>query len=278
MGLSKSRDLGRTEHARRWLGELGHDRGDLTLQARCDLLRALHVPGTPLVLPNAWDVPSARVVVAAGFPVVATTSAGVAAVLGYEDGERAPASEMFFAAGRIARSVDVPVTADTEAGYGLSPDELVEALFDAGLAGCNLEDTDHNAGGLTEPSRHAERLAAIRRAATARGYGLVINARVDVFLADRGKLPEEHLDEGIMRARSYLNAGADCVYPILLHDERVIAGFVEAAGGPVNILKLPQAPALSRLAELGVARVSYGSLIQHRLLQDLATILAEIRG
>src|SRR5947207_1634165 len=122
MGLSKSRDLGRTEHARPWLGELGHDRGDVTLQARCDLLRALHVPGTPLVLPNAWDVPSARVVVAAGFPVVATTSAGVAAVLGYEDGERAPASEMFFAAGLIARSVDVPVTADTEAGYGLSPD------------------------------------------------------------------------------------------------------------------------------------------------------------
>jgi 2-methylisocitrate lyase-like PEP mutase family enzyme len=247
------------------------------LQERCDRLRALHIPGTPLVLPNAWDVPSARAVVAAGFPVVATTSGGVAEALGYEDEERAPAGEMFAAAARIARSVDVPVTVDAESGYGLRPDELVATLLDAGVAGCNLEDTDHMAGGLTEPSRHADRLAAIRRAATARGYGLVINARVDVFLADYGERPEEHLDEGISRALAYLDAGADCVYPIFLHEERAIARFVEAAAGPVNILG-PQAPPISRLAALGVARVSYGSAIQRRLLQDLATILAEIRG
>jgi 2-methylisocitrate lyase-like PEP mutase family enzyme len=246
------------------------------LEERCDLLRALHVAGTPLVLPNAWDVASARAVVAAGFPVVATTSGGVAASLGYDDEERAPAGEMFAAAARIARSVDAPVTVDAESGYGLPPDELVETLLDAGVAGCNLEDTDHKAGRLSETGRQADRLAAIRRAATARAFGLVINARIDVFLADYGERPEEHLDEGIIRARAYLDAGADCVYPIFLHEERAIAGFVDAAAGPVNILALPQAPPISRLAELGVARVSYGSAIQRRLLQNLATILAEI--
>jgi 2-methylisocitrate lyase-like PEP mutase family enzyme len=246
------------------------------LEQRCDRLRSLHVPGTPLVLPNAWDVPSARAVVEAGFPVVATTSGGVAEALGYEDEERAPAEEMVAAAGRIARAVDVPVTMDAESGYGLPSDELVEALLGAGVAGCNLEDTDHSAGGLTDPSRHADRLGAVRLAATDRSFGLVINARVDVFLADHGERPRDHLDEAITRARAYLDAGVDCVYPIFLHDEEAIAAFVEAVGGPVNILVLPQAPPIARLAEIGVARVSYGSSIQRRLMRDLAAILAEI--
>src|SRR5215470_13988086 len=152
------------------------------LQGRCDLLRSLHRSGDPLLLPNAWDVATARAVVAAGFPVVATTSWGVAAALGYEDHERAPAGEMFAAAARIARRVDVPVTVDAEAGYGMQPADLVSALRGAGAAGCNLEDTDHAAGSLRDPDRHAEWLGAVRQAASADGYPLVINARVDVFL------------------------------------------------------------------------------------------------
>src|SRR6266700_7249556 len=155
------------------------------LQSRCDLLRSLHVPGTPLVLPNAWDVATARAVVAAGFPVVATTSGGVAATLGYEDHEGAPADEMLAAAARIAKAVDVPLTVDAESGYGMAPGELVDALFSVGAAGCNLEDTDHTTGLLVDAARHAERLAAVRDAAVARDYGLVINARIDVFIADR---------------------------------------------------------------------------------------------
>ena len=125
------------------------------LQNQCDLLRSLHRPGAPLLLPNAWDVATARAVVAAGFPVVATTSAGVAATLGYADHE-APADEMVAAAARIATSVEVPVTVDAEAGYGMEPAELVTALRSAGAAGCNLEDTDHTAGCLRDPERHAE--------------------------------------------------------------------------------------------------------------------------
>jgi 2-methylisocitrate lyase-like PEP mutase family enzyme len=120
------------------------------LEQRCDLLRSLHVPGTPLILANAWDAASAKAVVAAGFPVVATTSGGVAATMGYEDHEGAPAEEMLAAATRIARSVDVPVTVDAEAGYGMNPDDLVDALQRAGAAGCNLEDTDHSSGRLVD--------------------------------------------------------------------------------------------------------------------------------
>src|SRR3954470_13161781 len=140
------------------------------LASRCDLLRSLHRPGAPLLLPNAWDVATARAVVAAGFPVVATTSGGVAAALGYEDHEGAPAGEMLAAAARIARSVEVPVTIDAEAGYGMQRSELVGALRSAGAAGCNLEDTDHATGGLRDADRHAEWLAAVRHAAQADGY------------------------------------------------------------------------------------------------------------
>ena len=159
------------------------------LQGQCDLLRSLHRPGAPLLLPNAWDVATARAVVAAGFPVVATTSAGVAETLGYDDHEGAPADEMLAAAARIARGVEVPVTVDAEAGYGMAPAELVAALRSAGAAGCNLEDTDHTTGSLRDPDRHAEWLNEVRRAASADGYGLVINARVDVFLGPSSPAP-----------------------------------------------------------------------------------------
>src|SRR3954463_14850779 len=142
------------------------------LESGCDLLRSLHRPGAPLLLPNAWDVATARAVVAAGFPVVATTSGGVAATLGYDDHEGAPPDEMFAAAARIARGVEVPVTVDAEAGYGMEPAELVAALRAAGAAGCNLEDTDHAGGGLQDPGRQADWLRAVRDAASEDGYGL----------------------------------------------------------------------------------------------------------
>src|SRR3954468_7510707 len=131
------------------------------LASRCDLLRSLQRPGDPLLLPNVWDVATARAVVAAGVPVVATSSGGVAATLGYKDHEGAPADEMLAVAARIAKGVDVPVTVDAEAGYGMEPAELVAALRDAGAAGCNLEDSDHAAGRLRDPGEHAEWLRAI---------------------------------------------------------------------------------------------------------------------
>src|SRR3954465_4263143 len=137
------------------------------VQCRCDLLRSLHRPGAPLLLPNAWDVATARAVVAAGFPVVATTSRGVAGALVYDDHEGAPADEMLAAAARIARGVEVPVTVDAEAGYGMEPAELVAGLRTGRAPGCNLEDSDYAAGSLRDPDRHAEWLGAVRQAASA---------------------------------------------------------------------------------------------------------------
>jgi 2-methylisocitrate lyase-like PEP mutase family enzyme len=236
------------------------------LQSRCDLLRSLHRPGDPLLLPNAWDVATARAVVAAGFPVVATTSGGVAATLGYEDHEGAPGDEMLAAAARIARGVEVPVTVDAEAGYGMEPAELVAELRSMGAAGCNLEDSDHAAGGLRDPGRHAEWLRGVRQAASADGYGLVINARIDVFLhpllAGAGPGTQEELvPEALRRANAYVEAGVDCVYPITLWETDALRVFMSEVRGPVNVVRLPQAPSLAELTTLGVARVSWGILL-----------------
>jgi len=252
------------------------------LQQRCDLLRSLHRPGSPLLLPNIWDVATARAVVAAGFPVVATTSGGVAAALGYQDHEGAPADEMFAAAARIVRGVDVPVTVDAEAGYGMEPAELVAELRSVGAAGCNLEDTDHRAGSLRDPGLHAQWLAAVRKAASEIGYQLVINARVDVFVEPffAGAGPEtqaELVPEAAERANAYLEAGADCVYPIALWEPSALRRFVAEVPGPVNVIRLPQTPSLAELAALGVARVSWASLLHRDEMAHFATQLASLR-
>ncbi len=252
------------------------------LESRCELLRSLHRPGDPLLLPNAWDVATARAVVAAGFPVVATTSGGVAATLGYEDHEGAPGDEMLAAAARIARGVDVPVTVDAEAGYGMEPAELVAALRSIGAAGCNLEDSDYAAGGLRDPDRHAEWLREIRQAATEDGYPLVINARIDIFvgpfLAGAGAGTQEGLvPDALGRANAYLEAGVDCVFPILLWEMDALRRFSAEVRGPMNVVRLPQAPSLAELAGLGVARVSWGLLLHRDAMARFEDQLASLR-
>ena len=252
------------------------------LGSRCDLLRSLHRQGDPLLLPNAWDVATARAVVAAGFPVVATTSGGVAASLGYEDHEGAPGDKMLAAAARIVRGVDVPVTVDAEAGYGLEPGELVGALRTMGAAGCNLEDSDYAAGSLRDPGRRAEWLAAVRAAASEDGYGLVINARVDVFLAGflAGAGPgtqAELVPDAVARANAYLEAGADCVYPIALWEPEPLRCFLADVRGPVNVIRLPQGPSLAELAALGVARVSWATLLFRDAMAHFADQLASLQ-
>ena len=156
------------------------------LKAHADRLRELHHVGKMLVLPNVWDAASAKIVAEAGFPVVATASAAISAMFGYPDGEGAPWQEMFAAAGRVARAVSVPVTVDAEAGYGIEPRELVDRLLEIGAVGCNLEDTDHMAGGLVDAGAHGERLAAIRGAADDAGIPILINARRHLPASIRG--------------------------------------------------------------------------------------------
>jgi 2-methylisocitrate lyase-like PEP mutase family enzyme len=242
------------------------------LAAQAEQLRGLHVPGSPLLLVNAWDPPSARRLAHDGYPAIATTSAGVAEAIGYEDGNVTPPDEMLAAVARIAAAVDVPVTADLEAGYRLEPAALVRGLLDAGAVGLNFEDSDHAAGGLTDAEGQAERLAAIKQAGRDAGVDVVLNARVDVFL--RGG----ELDEAVRRGRLYAQAGADCVYPIGVRGRDAIRALVEEVGAPINVLVMPGGLALEELAELGVARASFGSGLMHTAMDAAAKQAADYGG
>jgi 2-methylisocitrate lyase-like PEP mutase family enzyme len=249
------------------------------VSARAEALRGLHGGPGMLVLPNAWDAASARVFEAAGFPAIATTSAGVARALGYEDHQGAPMAEMLAAAARITRAVSVPVTVDFEAGYGRSPREIAERLVEAGAAGFNFEDTDHGGDApMVDDERQAERIAALKEAGHAAGVDLVLNARVDVFIHRRDTPPADNAGDGLRRAALYRQAGADCVYPILLSDEAVIAQFVEAVGA-INVNLRPGGMlTLQRAASLGVRRISYaGSLFSHAL-KALEDVTNELRA
>lgn len=235
-------------------------------------LRALHVPGQPVVLPNAWDAASARAIEAAGFQAVATASAAIAPVLGYADHEGTPPEEMFAAVARIVRAVNVPVSADLEHGYGIPPNELVARIAETGAVGCNLEDTDPSTGQLVEVEQHADYLAAIREAAAA---DLVVNARTDVAVpADAGRDP---IDEVINRCRRYHHAGADCVFPIFT-DHTVIREIVQAVGAPVAVLSRPGWPSLADLASRGVARISFGPGLYRAPQALLDRMLTKIRA
>jgi 2-methylisocitrate lyase-like PEP mutase family enzyme len=228
------------------------------LVGKAETLRALHVPGSPLVLPNVWDAASARTFAGAGAVALATSSGAVAESLGFEDGETTPPDEMFGAIGRITGSVGVPVSADVERGYRLEPAMVVERLVGVGAVGCNLEDSRPGQDVPVDPAEQAEFLAEVRAAADAIGVPLVINARVDTWVRGSGT-PDERLAAGIERARAYRDAGADSVYPILLRDEAHIATFVEQVGAPTNVLHLAGGPSVERLGELGVARITYGT-------------------
>jgi 2-methylisocitrate lyase-like PEP mutase family enzyme len=242
----------------------GHD-----VAAEAEKLRKLHVPGDPLLLANAWDPTSARVVESAGMRAIATASNALAPVNGYEDHGHLPPDVAFGALRRIADAVSLPVTADLEDGYGLPPKEFVDRLADAGACGAILEDTDHRAGALVDADRQAERIASIKAAARARGFDPVINARVDVFFH---KAP---LEEGLKRARKYFDAGADCVYPIFEFDPSALRQYV--ALGPTNALYGPEKLALGELAKLGVARISVGPLLFRLLLKRLAVATEALR-
>ena len=235
--------------------------------AKADLLRSLHVPGDPLVLPNAWDVGSALAIVDAGFPVIATASNAIAAALGYEDGEGAPRDEMMFIAGRIAASVDVPVTVDAEAGYGLPPAELTELLIGLGVVGCNIEDTDHANGGLVDVDVRAAYLAEMRAAADRIGVPLVINARTDSFFPASQISGDRRLAESVSRAEAYRSAGADCVFVPGAGPEELRT--LVTVGVPVNAGLPLKGGSLAELRAAGVARVSVGPQLYRSALENL---------
>lgn len=230
--------------------------------AKADALRRLHAGPSLLVLPNAWDAASARIFVAAGYPALASTSAGIAFSLGYADGERITRDAMLAAVGRITARVDVPLTADMEAGYGAAPEavaETVRGVIAAGAVGMNLEDSREEDGGkLLDFSLAVARVRAARAAATAAGVPIVVNARTDAF--HKGALPpDRQLSEAVRRGNAFREAGADCVFVPFVGDRDTIARLVKEIAAPLNILGGPDAPTLPELEQLGVRRVTFGS-------------------
>lgn len=237
--------------------------------------------GTPLlVLPNIWDAASARIVEQAGFRAVATTSSGIATALGYRDGEQISRNMLIEALARITRVVECPVTADIEAGYGISIEEVhqtVKAVIATGVVGINIEDSlIHQEKTLADLSYQVELIKALRELATSMDVPFVINARVDVFLLAIGE-PESRFEHAIQRANAYLQAGADCIYPIGILDSVTIANLVKAINGPINILGGPSTLTLPELEQLGVARVSLAGGLMRSALGHVRTIARELR-
>ncbi|GHH77948.1 carboxyvinyl-carboxyphosphonate phosphorylmutase [Streptomyces sulfonofaciens] len=218
------------------------------------------------MLPGPWDAAGARVFADAGFPALATPSAGIAAALGHADGAT-PADEMFAAVARIVRAVDVPVSADIESGYGLPPKELVERLLETGAVGCNLEDSRE--GVLRDPRQHADWLAEVRAAA---GDRVFVNARVDTFLRGEGG-PQEAVERAIERAALYVAAGADCVYPIGA-PPAALPALRAGIEGPVNALARLGEQDPADLGRLGATRVTFGPGWQRRATALLAADVA----
>ena len=226
-------------------------------------LRQLHHGPKILLLPNVWDVVSARIIEEAGYPAVATTSAGIAFSLGYPDGEKIPTEEMFARIARIARAVGVPVSADVEAGYGSRPEDAAataKAVIEAGAVGINLEDGSNNpANPLIDLSLQLEKIKAVREAAIKTGVLLVVNARTDVYLRGVGSTDEERYRLAVERALAFRDAGADCVFVPGLFDPAVIKRLVSEVKCPINILAQAAYPSIPELESIGVARVSLGS-------------------
>ena len=250
-----------------------------TLREKADAFRRLHAGPGIFVLPNVWDVVTARVVEAAGFPALATTSAGVAWALGYPDGERISRDEMLAAVGRIARSVRVPVTADMEAGYGAGPEaaaETARGTIAAGAVGLNLEDGTDD-GSLLDVTLHVERIRAAREAGGAAGVPIVVNARTDAFEIKEWT-PAQRLAEAVRRANAYHAAGADCLFVPHVSDPETIARLAREIEGPLNVIAGPPAPPIPELARLGVRRASLGPRLIQATLGLLRRVVLELRA
>jgi 2-methylisocitrate lyase-like PEP mutase family enzyme len=236
---------------------------DMRKQAeKAEKFRKLHHGPRLLLLPNAWDVASARILEECGHPAIATTSAGIAYSLGYPDGQRISRGEMLEVVGRIARAVRVPVTADLEAGYGTTVKDMAEtvkAAIEAGAIGMNLEDVtgDDESSQVAIPLQ-VEKIRAIRETAKSLGVPFVLNARTDSYLMPIGPEPTR-FERTVERLRAYRDAGADCLFAPGLYDRDTIAKLVKSVEAPLNILANPACPPLAELEKIGVARVSAGS-------------------
>lgn len=250
-----------------------------TQRARAEAFRAMHDRSRILVLPNAWDAMSARVIEEAGARAIATTSAGVAFSVGYPDGEAIPRDEMIDAIARIARVVSVPVSADIESGFAHDAREVAETVrrvIDAGAVGVNLEDQVHDGShSLYDVDAAVQRVRAAREAADSSGVPIVINARTDVYLLGVGE-PDTRFEHAIRRANAYRKAGADCLFIPAVTRRADIERIVPALEGPLNLLAFPGIPTVPELERLGVARLSVGTRLTLGAMSVLKKTVAEL--
>jgi 2-methylisocitrate lyase-like PEP mutase family enzyme len=250
-----------------------------TQRAKAEAFRAMHDRSRILVLPNAWDAMSARVIEDAGARAIATTSAGVAFSVGYPDGEAIPRDEMIAAIARIVRVVTIPVTADIESGFARDTRELAETVrrvIDAGAVGINLEDQVHDGTPrLYDLDQAVDRVRAARETADSAGVPIVINARTDVYLLGIGE-PEARFEHAIRRANAYRKAGADCLFLPAVTRRADIEQIVPALEGPLNLLAFPGIPTIPELERLGVARLSVGTRLTLNAMSALKKTTGEL--
>jgi len=239
-------------------------------------LLSLHTGGKLLLLPNVWDPLGARILQAKGYPAIATASAAISASLGFKDGERIKRGTLIEAIGRIAHSVDVPVTADIEAGYGSTISELedtIRAVIGAGVVGINIEDGLEDGGALRSMEDQCARISAVRDFATRQDLHLVINARIDCYYVPSAFASAgEATEETVSRAAAYAKAGADCVYPLGPGDEETVRILRGRIASPINILVSPAAAPLSVLESIGINRVSFGPFVFRALMKQFVDI------
>jgi 2-methylisocitrate lyase-like PEP mutase family enzyme len=250
-------------------------------QAKAASFRVLHSGREILLLPNVWDVASARLIEESGFKAAATSSAGIAFSLGYPDGQRISREQMLAVIARIAKAVRVPVTADVEAGYGKSPEDAgrtARAVVEAGAVGMNLEDAIADSPSvLVELPLQLEKIRAVREMASRLRVPLVLNARTDMYLLQIGD-PAERYDETVRRLSAFREAGADCVFAPGLRDAPTIGRLVADLKCPINILAGPGSPSVPELSKLGVARVSLGSATMRATVGCLRRIAQELKA
>jgi 2-methylisocitrate lyase-like PEP mutase family enzyme len=251
----------------------------LTPQAeKAENFRALHRTGRVLILPNAWDVASARAFENAGFPAVATSSAGMMVSLGYPDGQTIDRSEFVDAIRRIGRVLTVPLSVDVVAGFGETPDQVAATVRDVvkvGAVGVNIEDFIHTEKRLYHVEKQIEKLKAVKKLQQALNVPIVINARTDAFRYAAGD-ETTRLKEAIRRAVTYRDAGADCVYPMGLADPAPISAFVKALNFPTNVMVRKGLPPVKELQRLGVARVSFGPAASYATMGLLKRVSKEV--
>ena len=229
----------------------------MSIQARAEAFHRLHAPGELLVLPNAWDAASARLMESLEASAIATTSAGVCWAHGFADGTAIPLGVLAAAVAEIVQVTSLPVSVDIEAGYSAEPRQVAETvstLIDAGAVGINLED------GREPPELLAAKITAVKQAAERAGVDLFVNARTDVYLVKLTR-PESALEETIARAKRYASAGCDGLFVPGLHEASAIRAVVGAVQLPLNLLVLPQLPTVAELRDCGVRRLSAGSRV-----------------